>query len=492
MNSYDIYSDIAKRTNGDIYVGVVGPVRTGKSTFIRNVLNTLVIPNITDVNAKERTIDEIPQSGDGKSIMTTQPKFVPNEAVGITLNDSINLNVRLVDCVGYLVDGAVGHVEDNKPRMVKTPWSDEELPFSEAAEIGTNKVITNHSTIGIMVTTDGTITDIDRFAYLKAEEKVYAELKKCGKPFVIVLNSKQPYSEECQKLASSLSEKYDKKVLPLDVSKLSEEDITTIFASVLNEFPIVSIDVNMPRWLGALPYENQYIQEIVNAVMEVANNSSKIGDFDNGLMLFENSENFEPVTNVTIIAGEGRVVMDIVPKPELFYRVLSEECGCDISSDYHLISYIKQLTEAKTQYDKFKDALKQVEETGYGVVYPTLNDMKLEEPQMVKQGGRFGVKLKASAPSLHLMQVDINTEVSPIVGSEQQSEDLVNYLMSEFDTNPQGIWETKMFGKSLSSLVNEGLQNKLVSMPTEVQKKMRKTLGRIVNEGKGGVICILL
>ena len=253
MNSYDIYSDIAKRTNGDIYVGVVGPVRTGKSTFIRNVLNTLVIPNITDVNAKERTIDEIPQSGDGKSIMTTQPKFVPNEAFGITLNDSINLNVRLVDCVGYLVDGAVGHVEDNKPRMVKTPWSDEELPFSEAAEIGTNKVITNHSTIGIMVTTDGTITDIDRFAYLKAEEKVYAELKKCGKPFVIVLNSKQPYSEECQKLASSLSEKYDKKVLPLDVSKLSEEDITTIFASVLNEFPIVSIDVNMPRWLGALP-----------------------------------------------------------------------------------------------------------------------------------------------------------------------------------------------------------------------------------------------
>ena len=492
MNSYDIYSDIARRTNGDIYVGVVGPVRTGKSTFIRDVLNTLVIPNITDVNAKERTIDEMPQSGDGKSIMTTQPKFVPNEAVGITLNDTIKLNVRLVDCVGYLVDGAVGHTENDRPRMVKTPWSDTELPFSEAAEMGTDKVITNHSTIGVMVTTDGSITDIDRFGYLKAEEKVYAQLVKCGKPFVIVLNSRQPYSEECQKLAQSLSEKYGKKVLPIDVNKITEEDITNIFASVLNDFPIVSVDVNMPRWLGALPYNNKYIQEIVNEVAQLTNEKSKIGDFDNGVILFNDSDNFETVTSVNIVAGEGKVVIDIVPKPELFYRVISEECNCDISSDYHLISYIKQLTEAKLQYDKFKDALKQVDETGYGVVYPTLADMKLEEPQIVKQSGRYGVKLKASAPSLHLMKVDINTEVSPIVGSEQQSADLVNYLMAEFDNNPQGIWETKMFGKSLSSLVNEGLQNKLVSMPSEVQKKLRKTLGRIVNEGKGGVICILL
>ena len=492
MNSYDIYSDIAKRTNGDIYVGVVGPVRTGKSTFIRNMLKTLVIPNITDVNSKERAIDEIPQSGDGKSIMTTQPKFVPNEAVNILINDNINMRVRLIDCVGYLVDGAIGHVEDNKPRLVKTPWSNEEIPFSEAAEIGTNKVITNHSTIGVLLTTDGSITDIERFNYVKAEEKVFEELTRCGKPFVIVLNSKNPYSEECVKLKNSLSEKYGKEVISLDVEKLNEENISQIFASVLNDFPIVSVDVKMPRWLSALPYNNKYVQEIVNNIMQIVNNSNKIGDFENGVQLFLDDDNFEPITNVNISMGEGKVEINVVAKPELFYKVLSEECNCNISSDYHLISYVKQLTEAKVQYDKFKDALQQVNETGYGVVYPTLNDLKLEEPQIVKQGGRFGVKLKASAPSLHLMQVDINTEVNPIVGSEQQSEELVKYLMSEFDNDPKSIWETKMFGKSLSSLVNEGLQNKLVSMPIEVQKKIRKTLGRIVNEGKGGVICILL
>lgn len=492
MNSYDIYSDIAKRTNGDIYVGVVGPVRTGKSTFIRNMLKTLVIPNITDVNSKERAIDEIPQSGDGKSIMTTQPKFVPNEAVNILINDNINMHVRLIDCVGYLVDGAIGHVEDNKPRLVKTPWSNEEIPFSEAAEIGTNKVITNHSTIGVLLTTDGSITDIERFNYVKAEEKVFEELTRCGKPFVIVLNSKNPYSEECVKLKNSLSEKYGKEVISLDVEKLNEENISQIFASVLNDFPIVSVDVKMPRWLSALPYNNKYVQEIVNNIMQIVNNSNKIGDFENGVQLFLDDDNFEPITNVNISMGEGKVEINVVAKPELFYKVLSEECNCNISSDYHLISYVKQLTEAKVQYDKFKDALQQVNETGYGVVYPTLNDLKLEEPQIVKQGGRFGVKLKASAPSLHLMQVDINTEVNPIVGSEQQSEELVKYLMSEFDNDPKSIWETKMFGKSLSSLVNEGLQNKLVSMPIEVQKKIRKTLGRIVNEGKGGVICILL
>lgn len=492
MNSYNVYSDIAKRTNGDIYVGVVGPVRTGKSTFIRNVLNTLVIPNIADVDAKERTIDELPQSGDGKSIMTTQPKFVPNEAVNITVNDNINMNIRLIDCVGYLVDGAIGHIEDNKPRMVKTPWSTEQLTFSEAAEIGTNKVITNHSTIGVLLTTDGTIGDIDRYNYVKAEERVYAELKKCGKPFVVVVNSKNPYGEDCLKLVNSLSEKYSTNVISLDVSKVNEEDISKIFSTVLNEFPLVSIDVKMPQWLSALPFENKYIQEIVTNIMDIVNNSSKIGDFEDEINLLGNSENFNPINKVNIVMGEGKVEIEIVPKSELFYRVLSEECGCDILSDYHLISYIKQLTEAKVQYDKFKDALEQVNQTGYGVVYPTPEDMKLEEPQIVKQGGRCGIKLKASAPSLHLMQVDINTEVNPIVGSEQQSEELVKSLLSEYDNDPKKLWETKMFGKSLSSLVNDGLQNKLISMPAEVQKKMRKTLGRIVNEGKGGVICILL
>lgn len=492
MNSYNIYSDIAKRTNGNIYVGVVGPVRTGKSTFIRNVLSTLVIPNILDGFDKERAIDEMPQSGDGKSIMTTQPKFIPNDAVKITVNENIDMNVRLIDCVGYLVDGAIGHEEQNKPRLVKTPWATEEMTFTKAAEIGTNKVITNHSTIGIMLTTDGSITDIERFNYVKAEEKVYEELIKCNKPFVIVLNSKNPFNEETKKLQESLQQKYNKTVLCMDVNKLSEEDISTIFASVLNDFPLVSVDVIMPKWLQALPFENQYIQEIVKNIYDIVSEHSKIGDFEQTITFLTESENFEPTNDVRIVMGEGKVEITVTPKPELFYKVLSEECGYEITSDYHLVSYIKQLTEAKVQYDKFKDALKEVEDTGYGVVHPTLDDMTLEEPQIVKQGGRFGVKLKASAPSLHLMKVDICTEVNPIVGSEQQSEELVKYLLSEFENDPKGIWETKMFGKSLSSLVNEGLQGKIVAMPTEVQKKIRKTLGRIVNEGKGGVICILL
>lgn len=492
MNSYNIYSDIASRTNGDIYIGVVGPVRTGKSTFIRSVLNKLVIPNITDENFKERSIDEIPQSGDGKSIMTTQPKFIPNNSVAITVNDNVKLNVKLIDCVGYLVNGAVGHEENNKPRMVKTPWSESELPFTEAAELGTNKVITNHSTIAVLVTTDGTVTDIERSNYVAAEEKVYEELKKCGKPFVVLINSKNPESEQCKNLQKELSKKYSSAVLVADVENLNTNDIDKIFAKILQEFPLVSIDVKMPKWLSALPFTSKYIQEIVNNVAESVNNHHKIGDFNNNFLMFENSEDFEFVNNVDIILGDGRVVVTIVPKPELYYKVLSEECGCEIKSDYHLISYIKQLTEAKIQYDKFKDALKQVDETGYGVVYPSREDLSLEEPQIVKQGGKFGVKLRASATSLHLMKVDINTEVNPVVGSEQQSEDLVKYLLSEFENNPKDIWETKMFGKSLSSLVNEGLQNKLVSMPVDVQRKIRKTLGRIVNEGKGGVICILL
>ncbi len=492
MNSYNIYSDIAKRTNGDIYVGVVGPVRTGKSTFIRNVLSTLVIPNIMDVNDKERAIDEMPQSGDGKSIMTTQPKFIPNEAVKITVNENVEMSVRLIDCVGYMVEGALGHEEENKPRLVKTPWSEDELPFAVAAELGTNKVISNHSTIGVLLTTDGSVTDLDRFNYVKAEEQVYEEMIKCNKPFVIVLNTQNPFSEETKKLVESLENKYSKTVIPMDVSKLSEEDVSKIFASVLSDFPLVSVEVEMPKWLQALPFDNKYIQEIVTNVYDIVNTHTKIGDFNKEIMFLADSENFEPTTEVTIEMGEGKVRVKVNPKPELFYKVLSEECGCDIKSDYHLVSYVKQLTEAKVQYDKFKDALLEVEQTGYGVVRPTINDMILEAPQMVKQGGRFGIKLKATAPSLHLMKVDIQTEVNPIVGTEQQSEELVKYLMSEYETDPNSVWESKLFGKTLSSMVSDGLQTKLVSMPVEVQKKIRKTLGRIVNEGKGGVICILL
>lgn len=492
MSNFDVYKDIAKRTNGDIYVGVVGPVRTGKSTFISKMLNQLVIPNIADVHNRERTIDEMPQSGAGKSIMTTQPKFIPNVAVKIALANDVVMKVRFIDCVGYLVEGAQGHMENNKPRLVNTPWEESGMPFEQAAQLGTQKVISTHSTIGILVTTDGSITDIPRVNYVSAEERVVAELKQHGKPFVIVLNSTNPNSESAQKLCASLQTKYEVPVLALNVAQMNEEDINEIFARVLDEFAIVSIQVKMPDWMQTLPYDHFVIQNIIGEINAATAGVEKIGHFSGDMVLFANHEDFEPVKSKTIELGTGTVLFDIVPKPHLFYKVLSTECGCDILNDFHLMSYVKQLSKAKAQYDKFKDAIEQVKSTGYGVVHPTLEELTLEEPQIVKQGNRFGVKLKASAPSLHIMRVDIETEVNPIVGSEQQSEDLVKYLLSEFESDPKGIWNTKMFGKSLNLLVNEGLQNKLVTMPVDAQNKMRKTLGRIVNEGKGGVICILL
>ena len=492
MCNFDIYKDIALRTNGDIYVGVVGPVRTGKSTLISKILNMLVLPNIGEKNIKERAIDEMPQSADGKTIMTTQPRFIPNEAVAVTLENNVKMNVRLIDCVGYLVDGAIGHIENDKPRLVRTPWSDDEIPFEKAAEIGTQKVITNHSTIGIMVTTDGSISDIPRENYVVAEERVVDELKKCKKPFVLLVNSTHPSSPETKNLCIALENKYGVTTKAVDIQNMDEKELNNIFASVLEEFPVKKVLVKMPEWLKALPYTSRIIENIIQEVKKVVGLIDKIGDADQEIEMFENSEDFEHDIKKMVELGEGKVVIEIVPKPQLFYKVLSEQCGENIVDDYHLVSYIKQLSVAKKYYEKFKDALDQVNETGYGIVHPTLDEMTLEEPKIIKQGGKFGVKLQASAPSLHIMKVDLKTEVNSLVGSEQQSEELVNYLMSEFENNPQSIWETKMFGTSLNHLVNEGLHNKLVAVPIETMKKMRKTLGRIVNEGKGGVICILL
>ncbi len=491
MEKFDIYEEIAERTGGDIYVGVVGPVRTGKSMFITKFMEKLVIPNIVNKFSKERAVDELPQSAEGKTIMTTQPKFVPNEAVHINLNN-VELNVRLIDCVGYMINGALGHEENEKPRLVKTPWSNAEMPFEEAAEIGTKKVIEDHSTIGILLTTDGSISDIARSSYLEAEERVAGELINQGKPFVTIVNSTHPEAPETIKLAKSLGEKYNCACLALNVKEMEAEDIENIFAKVLLEFPIKSIKAVMPDWLQALPFDNDIIKNIIEEIKKFGNDVTKVGEVDRTSIAFAESGDFEPITVDSVKMGEGTVYFNIKPKQDLFYKVLSNACGYCIKDDYELVTYLRDLAYAKKEYDKIASALEQVKQTGYGIVEPKIEDIELDAPQVVKQGGRYGVKLKANAPSLHIMSVDVETEVNPLVGTQSQSEELVSYLNEQCEKDPNAIWQTNMFGKSLQSLVSDGIHTKVFQMPAEAQRKMRKTLGRIVNEGKGGIICILL
>lgn len=492
MEKYQIYEDIENRTNGDIYVGVVGPVRVGKSTFISEFMKKLVLPKIENKNVRQRATDELPQSADGKTVMTTQPKFVPSEAVKISVAENIDLKVRMIDCVGYLVSGAMGTTENDKPRLVKTPWSDEEMPFDQAAEIGTKKVIKEHSTIGIVMTTDGSVTDIDRSSYVEAEERVIAEMKECQKPFVVVLNCKAPNSNESKKLVQGLSEKYDAQVLAMNVAELKDSDIDKIFERILMEFPVRSIKVNMPKWLQALSYSNPIISEIVGEIKKFAERIRKVGDANKDTIVFTESENFDPITFSNIEMGEGIIKFNIIPKENLFYKVLSNECGFDIKDDFELVSYIKNLAVAKKNYDKLKDALSQVEESGYGIVVPSKDEYVLGDPELVKQGGRYGVKIKATAPSYHMIKVDVETEVTPLVGTESQSQDLVGYLNEKLESDPESIWETNLLGKTLYDLVDENIGSKIVAMPVDAQRKMKKTLGRIINEGKGGVLCILL
>ncbi|MDD4815549.1 MAG: stage IV sporulation protein A [Clostridia bacterium] len=492
METFSIYKDIKERTNGDIYVGVVGPVRCGKSTFITRFMQNLVVPNIKNRHIKERTIDELPQSAEGLTIMTTQPKFVPNEAVKINLAGNVELNVRMIDSVGYLISGAMGHEENEKPRLVKTPWTKEEIPFEEAAEIGTKKIIEEHSTIGIVMTSDGTINEIPRSSYIEAEERVVKELSCTNKPFIILINSADPNSENAINLKKSLESKYKVTTLTIDAINMNASDIENIFEKILLEFPIKSLKVNIPEWMQALPYENVMIKNVINEIKSFSDKITKIGQIDKSAIIFAESSDFEPIGIEKISMGEGCVQFKVNPKPQLFYKVLSDQCGQEITSDYHLVSFIRELAYAKKQFQKLESALIQVEQTGYGVVSPSVEDMMLDDPQIVKQGGKFGVKLKASAPSLHILKVEVETELNPLVGTEQQTQDLVKYLTNEFETKPESIWETNMFGRSLYSLVSDGIKSKIVLMPTEAQQKMRKTLTRIVNEGKGGVICILL
>ncbi|MBQ8882389.1 MAG: stage IV sporulation protein A, partial [Clostridia bacterium] len=476
MEKFDVYNDISKRTNGDIYIGVVGPVRVGKSTFITNFINRLVAPYVKNKHEKDRMLDELPQSAVGKTIMTTQPKFVPSEAVSVVFGDKMEAKIRLVDCVGYLIDGANGHMDGDKPRMVKTPWSSEEIPFEKAAEIGTKKVIEEHSTIGIVMTSDGSIdTQLPRSAYVSAEERVVSEIKTAQKPFVIVLNSKYPKSTETVKLATALAEKYNACVIPLDALNMSEDDIATVFEKLLMEFPLKDIEINIDKWLQALPADNEIIAEIFKTVGKTCENMQKMSDYPMLVNAEFDAEKFSSIVVSSVELGKGKVTYSITARPELFYTALSGECGMDISDDFTLMAKLKELAHAKREYDKIKSALDEVKRTGYGVVAPTVEEMTLEDPEIVKQGSHYGVKLKASAPSLHIMQVDVKAEVSPVMGAESQSEEMVKNMLAQFDGNPKGIWDTDMFGKSMHLLVNEGLNGKLTAMPEDTQKKMRRT-----------------
>lgn len=487
----DIYLDIAKRTNGDVYIGVVGPVRCGKSTFIQKFIQNFVLDNIANKHDRARANDELPQASAGNMVMTTKPQFVPNEAVKIKINNTI-MSVRLIDSVGYMVDGAVGAFENDKPRLVKTPWSEEAIPFVQAAVIGTEKVIKDHSTIAIAVTTDGSFTDIPRENYVEAERRTIKQLQATGKPFVIILNTSTPGEENVRKMADNMKNEYQAPVLVMNVNELNKEDVDKIMTEILKEFPLEVVNIKIPKWLKPLPVDNPTVKEILDTIMESIDDAGRIGEYDTNKILFENSESFEPILNTSVEMGSGAISFEVVPKPDLFYKVLSYSCGMEIKDDYELVNCLKDLTTAKKKYDKISTALDKVNETGYGIVIPTIDEMELKEPEIVRQGGKCGVKLRAQAPSLHIMKVDVETEVSPIMGGYEQSEELVKYLLQEFENNPQGIWQTNMFGKSLESLVNEGLNNKLTSMPVNLQNKLRRTLSRIVNEGKGGILCILL
>ncbi|NLU10598.1 MAG: stage IV sporulation protein A [Tepidanaerobacter acetatoxydans] len=492
MEKFDLFKDIVERTGGDIYIGVVGPVRAGKSTFVKKFMELMVIPNIPDSNERLRAKDELPQSGAGRTITTAEPKFIPSEAIEITIKDNIKFRVRLVDNVGYSVRGALGYEDENGPRMVTTPWFEEEIPFQEAAEIGTRKVIEEHSTLGLVVTTDGTVTEIPRENYVPAEERIVEELKSIGKPFVIVLNTAQPYDEKTKDIKEILESKYDVPVLPVDCVNMDVEDIYKILEEVLYEFPIMEINISIPDWIQALEKEHWLRQKFEEAIKDTVKDIKRLRDMEKTLEVSKIYDFIEKVQlkEMNLGSGVAEVLMDV--RKDLFYQVLSEFSDMTITGEKDLLQIMGELTEAKKAYDKVAKALEDVQKVGYGIVPPQLDEMTLEEPEIIRQGGRFGVKLKAVAPSIHMIRTDINAEVSPIIGTERQSEELINYLMSEFESDPSKLWETNLFGKSLNDLVREGIQNKLLNMPESAQGKIQETLQRIVNEGSGGLICIIL
>lgn len=492
MVNNDIYTDIAKRTDGDIYIGIVGPVRTGKSTFIKRFMEQLVIPNIYGDFRRERAIDELPQSAAGKTIMTTEPKFIPEEAAKVNINENTEFNVRMIDCVGYIVPSAIGYIENEAPRMVMTPWFEEEIPFAMAAEIGTRKVIQDHSTIGLVITTDGSISDIPREEYEEAEKRVISELSDINKPFIIILNCVDPESPEAEKLAREMSEEYGSAVLPVNCLELTEEKITDILKQVLYAFPVKEINIEMPKWITTLSKEHWLKNSVIHTITDAAENIHHVRDIYRLTGKIDSGEYIKNSQTEKIDLGNGSADIKISLEDDLFYKILGEETGLEIENDNDLLPLLKGLMKIKQEYEKIENALSEVEATGYGIVMPQIEDLTLEEPEIVKQGGKYGVRLRASAPSIHMMKADIVTEVNPIVGSEKQSEELVMYLMNEFDEDPKKIWNSNIFGKSLHELVNEGLHNKLYRMPVDARMKLQETLERIINEGCGGLICFIL
>lgn len=490
--STSIYQDIAARTGGDIYIGVVGPVRTGKSTFIKRFMETLVLPRIDNVYMKERARDELPQSGSGRTIMTAEPKFVPEEAVALELESGVSCAVRIVDCVGYMVSGASGQTEDGVERMVMTPWCENEIPMTQAAEEGTRRVITEHSSIGILVTTDGSVCGIPREDYEEAERRVVNELKNVGKPFVILLNCSYPDSDSARELANSLTGEYGAKCLPVNCLELDEDGVADILKSVLYEFPVSRFSVYMPSWTDALGIENQIKKTLYDSIAQSVENVRCLRDVASMFELMQGNELVEKAALGEMQLGSGEVSIVITMPQSLYYRTISEESGFDIKDDGDLMQLLHSMSGLKSEYERVHRALESVRETGYGIVMPAPEEMRLEEPEIVRQGSRYGVRLKASAPSIHMMMANIETEVSPALGGEKASDEILNFLLQGFDGDIGRIWESNIFGKSLYDIAGESVTAKIQSLPPETQAKLQQTLQRIINEGSGGLICIIL
>ena len=484
-----IYADIARRTGGNVYIGVVGPVRTGKSTLIKRIMEQLVIPGIDDPYRKERARDELPQSGSGRTIMTSEPKFIPEEAAEISPDGKTKLRVRMIDSVGYMVPGAVGAEEDGTPRMVTTPWYDHEIPMAQAAELGTKKVMEEHCSIGIVVTTDGTVTDIPREDYLDAEKRAIADMQKTGKPFLIIINSRNPSGEAAAKAADAIQREYGIQPMTADCQSLDAEGIGRILKALLYAFPMTELRVHLPRWLDALEEEHPVKAALYQALLRCSGEIRYLSQAEETLQSLQQLEQVQDYTLRGVSLSEGYVSCAIVLPEQLYYEILSTKAGLTIENDAQLLSLLMELAKVKQEYDKISDALTAVKATGYGVVQPSAEEMKLEKPEIIRKGSTFGVKLKAGAPSIHMVRVDLDTEISPMVGDEKQSRDLIEHLTGE---DPEHLWQSNIFGKSVYDLIQEGLTAKLVRMPTEVRGKFRGTLTRIVNEGATGLICLIL